>query len=207
MTWSARQWLGVPWIFSLFNTCIGAAHARRVLVERYMQIPAGARVLDVGCGTADVLAFLPPVIYTGFDPSPSYIAQAQERYKDAGTFLIMNVEQALSAPLETYDVVLAIGLLHHLTDAEAAQLFMLVRRVLTPQGRLITFDGCYIQGQSIFAQRFLAADRGAYVRTDSQYKALASPHFSTLHMHVHHDLLRIPYTHMIMRCENPIPIT
>jgi len=53
---------------------------------------------------------------------------------------------------------------HHLDDAEATKLFDLARSVLRPAGRLITFDGCYVPGQSPAARWILSRDRGQFVR-------------------------------------------
>jgi hypothetical protein len=46
----------------------------------------------------------------------------------------------------------------------------------------------------------LAKDRGKFVRTREEYLRLALARFSKVESHVRHDLLRIPYTHLIMRC-------
>jgi trans-aconitate methyltransferase len=45
------------------------------------------RVVDVGCGTGEILDFLPAGIhYHGFDLDPNYIAAAREKYSDRGRF-------------------------------------------------------------------------------------------------------------------------
>ena len=100
----------------------------------------------------------------------------------------------------TFDLVMAIGVIHHLNDAQAAKLFELARRVLRPGGRLVTFDGCYVPRQSRIARWMLAHDRGRFVRTQEEYLRLASAHFSKVESQIRHDLLRIPYTHLILRC-------
>ena len=45
-------------------------------------------------------------------------------------------------------------------------------------------------------------DRGKFVRTREEYLRLASARFPKVEPHLRHDLLRIPYTHLIMRCFN-----
>jgi hypothetical protein len=50
----------------------------------------------------------------------------------------------------------------------------------------------------------LAKDRGKFVRTRDEYLRLASTRFSKVEPHLRHDLLRVPYTHLIMRCFNQI---
>lgn len=97
-------------------------------------ICCGDRVLDVGCGPADILEYLPQGIdYTGFDISERYIAAAKRRYGERGKFSIMPVSQAVGQDA-VYDSVIAIGVLHHLTDDDADALFALAANVLRPGG-------------------------------------------------------------------------
>jgi len=51
---------------------------------RFMQflVPKGLRVLDLGCGTGDLLASLNPTLGIGVDLSPNMIAEAQKRHPD-----------------------------------------------------------------------------------------------------------------------------
>src|ERR1700730_9238775 len=51
---------------------------------RYMRflIPIGARVLDLGCGTGDLLAVLQPSLGVGVDLSPVMIDRAQSKHPD-----------------------------------------------------------------------------------------------------------------------------
>ena len=49
----------------------------------------------------------------------------------------------------------------------------------------------------------LGLDRGRFVRDRQQYEDLARAHFTVLTSHLRHDLLRIPYTHLIMECARP----
>jgi len=89
---------------------------------------------------------------------------------------------------------------HHLDDAGAARLFQFAQRALRPGGRLITLDGCYVPGQSAVARWLLDHDRGKFVRDAAAYRQLASGEFSRVETHLRPDLLRIPYTHLIIRC-------
>jgi cyclopropane fatty-acyl-phospholipid synthase-like methyltransferase len=100
-----------------------------------------------------------------------------------------------------FDIVLAIGIFHHLTDKEAIEMFELADTLLKPDGRFITFDGVYTPGQGFFTRFFLSNDRGKYVRTEDQYRAIAQKYFTDIHVSIRDDLLRLPYTHIIMECK------
>jgi predicted methyltransferase len=97
-------------------------------------------------------------------------------------------------------VVLALAIVHHLDDAEARQLFQIAYDSLKPGGKLVTFDGVWTDGQSSAARWLLARDRGEYVRSEREYVGIASQVFSNIRPSVRHDLLRIPYTHLILEC-------
>jgi cyclopropane fatty-acyl-phospholipid synthase-like methyltransferase len=189
-------------LFRLFNYLIGARHARSVLAHEYIRARKGLSILDIGCGTGDMLSFFPEVRYTGFDASASYIAAAKRRLGSRGTFLRMPLAEVAPGQFHGFDLVLAIGILHHLPDPEALRLLHLARAALTPQGRLVTYDGCRTEGQSRITRAVLASDRGAFVRWDKDLYSLASQVFPKTVPTVRHDLLRIPYTHLIMQCTN-----
>jgi SAM-dependent methyltransferase len=191
-----------PALYELFSRLVGAGHSRDTFVKTYVRPAPGDMVLDVGCGPADILDHLPGVDYFGFDISPSYIESATRRYGNRGKFFCERVSEARAfAEREgTFDIVLAIGILHHLDPAEALDLFAIARRALRPGGRLVTLDPCIVPGQSPIARYLAARDRGRFVRTEAGYRELARRDFPDVGAAVRHDLLRMPYTHIILEC-------
>ena len=97
-------------------------------------------------------------------------------------------------------MVLAVGVLHHLDDSESISLLKLAYTALKEGGRLVTYDGCYVEGQSKMAQFIISQDRGRYIRKKGEYYNLACQVFKNVKQDLRHDLLRIPYTHLIMEC-------
>ena len=187
--------------YRLFQRMVGGESARKIYLAEYAKPVSEDKILDIGCGPADVLNHLPAVNYTGLDISQEYISSAKERFGSRGRFYCGDVSlAAIDGEQGTFDLVLAIGVIHHLDDAQAAKLFALARRVLRPNGRLVTYDGCYVPEQSPIARWLLAKDRGKFVRSQEKYLHLASARFSKVEYHLRHDLLRMPYTHLIMHC-------
>jgi SAM-dependent methyltransferase len=197
-----RRLLEKPFLYQLFSWLVGAENSRSFYVERFVKPADGERVLDIGCGPADILDHLPRVEYFGFDINPSYIESAKRRYGERGRFHCQRVSEAriFTDQPNSFDIVLATGILHHLDDPEAIELFVIAKRALRPGGRLVTFDGCYVEGQSLFARYLLGKDRGEFVRTREGYARLAESVFGKVHASITHDLLRIPYTHIILEC-------
>lgn len=193
-----RRILGRPSIYRLFEGMTGRDRAGRRL-EQVLAIGSGARVLDIGCGTADILHYLPGDIdYYGFDVSGDYISAARARYGTRGSFRVHAVTPAAADELGSFDVVMALGVLHHLTDAEADDLFCVANKVLRPNGRVVTVDGTFVRGQNPLARLLLKLDRGQYVRTPEDYLVVARRSFPNVRARIIHDLLRIPYTHCIL---------
>ena len=162
--------------------------------------------MDLGCGTADVLSLLPAVDYLGIDIDPHYIRWCENHFAlfNSARFLCRDVTQVDIEELGTYDLVMAYGVLHHLTDVQAKGLLELASRALKPEGRLVTVDGCWVPKQSWIARWLLWMDRGHFVRAAEGYLGLAAPFFANIRSHIRSDLLRLPYTHLILECTCPI---
>ena len=207
MTWSPLNLLRVlelPSLYRLLGKSLGRSRAHQVFAHEYVHAQPGDRILDIGCGPADLLAELPADInYIGFDQNERYIESAGKRHGSRGQFFTGNVDLAHIDSLGTgsFDIVIASGILHHLDDRDATELFALSRAALRPGGRLITGDGCYQAGQSRIARLLLALDRGRYVRTKEAYVALASQSFASPTAFVQHNSAYIPYTTVVLICQ------
>lgn len=57
---------------------------RLKFVENYVKPFPGMKILDLGCGPEDILAYLPDVEYWGYGISEAYIAQAKTRFGNGG---------------------------------------------------------------------------------------------------------------------------
>ncbi len=109
-----------------------AYHQR--LEEIYQLIvPAGARVIELGCGTGNLLAALRPGYGVGVDISPRIVALATAKYPEL-TFACADVHD-LRAIGETFDYVVLSDLLNELHDVESA--LNEVRRLCHHRTRII----------------------------------------------------------------------
>lgn len=194
-----RTLLSIPRIYSIFQTGIGARRARARLLSDHIRPEPGDAVLDIGCGTAEILQLLQEQTYVGFDPSESYIEAARARFGHIGQFMVGSV---LKPPplLGPFNLVIAIGVLHHLDDYEAGVAIDLARANLIPGGRLVTLDPTVVEGQHPLARALAVRDRGEFVRSPSGYANLADGRFRSVELAEHHDYLRVPYTHLAMEC-------
>ncbi len=178
----------------------GACSARTRFVKTFVQPKEGDRVLDIGCGPGDILLHFPSCEYLGVDMNEGYIEQASKTYGDRGVFLCRRADEQAVTNTSYFDIVIAMGLLHHLDDSEARGFLEMTRRVLKPSGRLVTLDGVYWDGQSRLERFVMSKDRGKHIRTREQYVALAAKSFSKVKDFVEHGLIGIPYSHIILTC-------
>ena len=197
-----RAILSVPWVYNLWVSLVGSrASSRFKIVNEYMKARAGEAVYDIVCGTGSFLESLPEgVVYTGFDLSEEYITQARAKYGDRATFVHAAVGEKPDLGEACFDLAIAVGVLHHLDDPEAVALFELAAAALKPDGRLVTIDPVFDDGQSRMARWLISRDRGQNVRTREAYEALIPKEFNRHEAEVLHDLIRIPYSHCVMTC-------
>jgi cyclopropane fatty-acyl-phospholipid synthase-like methyltransferase len=199
MLQSIRSILSVPTVYRLWGEVVGGSSSVQTLVREYIRPTSDAKILEIGCGPGNMVPYLPQSGYLGFDLSPEYIDQARKRFPKA-RFACERVSQFKLAAEQSFDLVLAIGVIHHLDDSEAIQLFEVAHQALKAGGRLVTVDGVFTDDQSGTARWLLSKDRGSYVRTKDAYLSLAKDVFEDVTPVVRHDLLRIPYTHLILQC-------
>lgn len=195
-----RSILAFPAMYRLFGHVVGAHQSRIRCVEQHIRPSPGDQVLDCGCGPGDFLDYLSDVEYVGIDIDEDYIRAARSRFGDRATFRLGPVDAETMREKEHYDLVLAWGLLHHLEDDQVLAFLHLARASLKPSGRLVTLDGCYTKDQSAAARWLLNMDRGGHVRSLDAWLDLVRPVFPAVQAHVREDLLRIPYTQVIMEC-------
>jgi SAM-dependent methyltransferase len=199
-----RGWLDIAPLYSLVQNLLGATAVRRRFLVEYVRPNPGERILDLGCGPGDVVAWLPPMDYLGLDLNPRYVRAARRRYGSRGRFRQADVRSLAADDLGRFDVIIAIGVLHHLSDPEAAQMIAAAAGLLAPGGRLVTLDPGRSPETPRTACWLLARDRGDTIRSPDGYRALAHPAFHLVESHVHHDLARVPYTHVVLVCRQPV---
>lgn len=194
-----------PAVYAAFHRLVGADRFRRRLVAEHLALRPGHRLLDVGCGPGDLLAYLPDEVeYHGYDAEPAYVERARQRFGSRGTFHCRRVSATEGDELGRFDRVVASGILHHLDDADADRLFRDAARWLAPGGRLVSVDGAFVAGQPWLARWLLERDRGCHVRTPEGYRRLAEPHFAGIDVAVRQDLARLPLTHAVLTCYEPL---
>ena len=199
ITSGVRNILSFPWIYNFVQRFLGADKLRSVYVGRYICPVNAKKILDIGCGTSEILSFISNnAEYVGYDLSERYIASARAKYGDRGVWHCAPVSEMDAANLGTFDLVMANGIFHHLNDTEATHLIDVASKALKPSGRFVSLDCCFTPGQSRISRFIVSKDRGQNIRTPERYAELVRNSFCSVDVNVHHELLKVPYTHVIL---------
>lgn len=170
-------------VYRLTQTVFSERRSKQLILDE-MIFPAledatsSCVVLDIGCGPGNLARFLPDgVSYLGFDPDAGYIRSAKERYsqRPETTFFVSTASSALDNPElpdESIDVAIVHGVLHHVSDLIAQEIFELARRKLKPNGRMLVLEPVFFEGQSKWRRFVMGLDRGKNIKPSDEWDAL-----------------------------------
>ncbi|MFN3149663.1 class I SAM-dependent methyltransferase [Bremerella sp.] len=110
--------------------------------------PDAKSVLDIGCGagnyTVKLLERIPGMVSTLIDLSQPMLDRARQRVSSGGakeTATVQGDIREVELPKETFDVVMAAAVLHHLrSDAEWNHVFQKIFQVMRPGGIFLVSD-------------------------------------------------------------------
>eukprot|EP01037_Dinobryon_pediforme_P004391 gene4391-4437_t len=190
--------LELPALYQAYQEIGGFFGARVTAIRDYLDLRAGARVIDIGCGPGYILRHLPADIdYVGLDIDEPSIAFARAKFGTRARFEARYFDEAAARELGPADVVMMNGVMHHIADDDLIATLRLVHGALKPGGVLFTLDGCYAPGQGRLEKWLLDNDRGVHVRSAEAYRALLEAAFPDVTLHVRNRLSRLPYTFAI----------
>ena len=110
---------------------------------RRLPMSPGARVLDIGCGTGELLRRLrakyPHAMLAGLDPVPQMLAEARAKLNGTEDLRI-GYADSLPWPAGSFDLVVSCNMFHYITHPVEALREM--ARVLRPGGAIVLTDWC-----------------------------------------------------------------
>lgn len=146
----------------------------------WLAVPAGARWLDVGCGTGAlsqiILEVASPGEVIGIDPSEGYIAYAREHIPEARARFLVGDAQALPVAGATYDAVAAGLMLNFVSDPNRALTEM--RRVARAGGTVAAYVWDYagqMQLMRYFWDAAVALDPAAFPLDEGRRFPICQP--------------------------------
>ena len=199
-----RSLLGRPRIYDLLQSLWGAAAFYRDYVGVTLKPVGGQRLLDIGCGTGSLVAYLPEgVEYVGIEPDEGYVEAARSRYGSRGRFIRGYYDAAVARELGRFDIVSMSGILHHIDDSDAERLFGTLAAHSIADGLVASADPVTEPGQPLVSRLLMAWDRGRNIRDAAHYRRLAAGSFRDVDARVLRQDLP-PYANLIMTCRTPL---
>ena len=142
---------------------------QRKVIEEKFRGTAGEKILDIGCGTGEFSVLFNPASYTGVDIEPAYIAYAKNNYK--GIFMEGDAT-SMNFSNNSFDRVVIIGVLHHLSDEVSLRVLKEARRVLKPNGNMLVMEDVATPEDGKLTGLLHKLDKGDYIREAEEYRAL-----------------------------------
>lgn len=187
-------------LYELFQFTLSGHKTKAKLRDEVLKPSGVTKVLDFGCGIGYHSREFLDVEYFGIEPLQGCIERANRMYRsEKTTFLVGDHQTLKSVPDSSYDLIIAIGVLHHIDNGVFSNFLEEAYRILKPGGRLTTFDPVFHENQSFLSRWVVSKDRGEYIRTTDEYLAPVEKIFSAGVTHkIYKRLLRIPYDHIHM---------
>jgi SAM-dependent methyltransferase len=197
-----QRWLKVPFLYNFFQEVIGGNALRRKFIQSHVRPRPGDKIIDIGCGPAQILPWLPDVDYLGFDVNHACIASAKRTHADKGTFVVGDtVSLCDDSRFRNADIVIGLGILHHLGNDDATHCIQFAHRALKQGGRFVSLEACWVPNQGFLSRYIMSKDRGQNIRTEQMYRQLAGNVFKSVDVWIDTKPLRIPYAIVILECQ------
>lgn len=184
-----------PWFYESFQNLLGAQQARKCFFGEWVQTQDNSNVLELGCGPTSSLAFIRYHSYHGIDINPQHIAQHQSKISPTVHFETGAAQDVVPHLSKTFDVVLALGFLHHLNDKSVTDLLDAAIEKLRQNGSIFFLEPVYLEKQNRIAKLLKDLDSGKHVRTLDGYCKLMQREGFRFDYRITHDSLRVPYDH------------
>lgn len=197
---SLKKYLENPFFFNFFEKLMGARRPRKRFVDNFVKPTANENILDIGCGTGELLDFFPDNInYLGIDNNPEYIDFAKKKYNYKGNFICSDINNKNNLIKNNYyDVVMCAGVIHHLDDISSKNLLKKSLEFLKKGGRFVSFDPVLVPNQKFLSKLLVQNDRGNYVRNVEKYENLISEIYENYKIFQKNDLHYYNYDILIM---------
>lgn len=179
-----KRLISFGWVYELVQFVAGANIYRTKVTRDYIKPFEGCKILDIGCGTGEYVRFLDKFCrqyeYYGFDSEANYIERGKALFKGRPEIHLRH--QMLTAEtideIGQFDIVIAIGVMHHMSDEVVLSLLHTAKAALKPGGRLVTYDPGRFENEKIMETFFAKYDRGRNIRPQAAYAKLISQVFT-----------------------------
>lgn len=194
-----KRILAYPRIYNLYQSLIGANAYLKHFSETFIETEKYVRMLDMGCGTANIVPFLSSKIdYLGIDFSQKYINYASRKYSKH-TFLCGNIceQNQING---AFDIIISKGVMAGLNDIELLKMFDVITSLSNKNTRIILSDMNHRNDSSVFEKFIQRHERNKELRSKDDYIRLISQKFKIDKITELNNVYRIPYSRIVFEC-------
>lgn len=189
-------------LYELFQFWIGRRGLSEIVHHKIIKPQGVKKILDFGCGIGYHSTEFPNSEYLGIEPLQGCVDKANKMFKNSKNSFILGDHTTLkSIPDSSFDLIIAIGVLHHINDSIFDEFIRESHRILKSGGRLTTLDPVYHKNQSLISKWVVSRDRGNWVRNVDGYLGPIRKMYRQEPTHkIYTNLLKIPYDHISIEC-------
>ena len=188
-----------PLIYKIIQCIMSGTSFRNNIIKKNIT-KSNLKILDIGCGPAQILKHIPQCDYYGYDIDQRSIQYAKKKYYQKNyRFYCKKFNKTEVKKLPKFDYVIFFGILHHLSNKEADKMLTLCKQIMKKNSILLTEDPILVEKQNPIAKFLIKKDRGTNVRKKKEYINLLKKHFKKVKNKVTHQFF-IPYTWFTTIC-------
>ena len=188
-----------PLIYKIIQRIMSGTSFRNNIIKKNIT-KSNLKILDIGCGPAQILEHIPQCNYYGYDIDQRSIQYAKKKYYQKNyRFYCKKFNKTEVKKLPKFDYVSFFGILHHLSNKEADKMLTLCKQIMKKNSILLTEDPILVEKQNPIAKFLIKKDRGTNVRKKKEYINLLKKHFKKVKNKVTHQFF-IPYTWFTTIC-------
>ena len=193
------NFINSPLVYRIIQYIMSGTSFRNSIIKKNIK-KSNLKILDIGCGPAQILEQIPRCDYYGYDIDQRSIQYAKKKYRKKNYhFYCKKFNKTEIKKLPKFDFVIFFGILHHLSNKEADKMLTLCKRTMKKNSKLLTEDPILVEKQNIIAKFLIEKDRGINVRQKKEYINLLKKHFKKIKNKVTHQFF-IPYTWFTTIC-------
>ncbi len=199
-TSSIYNFINNPLVYKIIQKIMSGTSLRKKIIKANIK-KKNLNILDIGCGPAEVIDYIPGCKYYGYDIDKRSIEYAKKKYSNKNYhFFCKKFHNKEIKKLPMFDFVILFGILHHLNNKQANNVLALCKKKMKKNSKLLTEDPIFVNNQNFVARFLISKDRGNNVRKEKEYLKLLKLHFKNLKSKVTHQFF-IPYTWFTTICK------
>lgn len=196
-----KRLLNYAIFYNFYQNLIGCNRFLKNYTKDYLKLKDGDKVLDLGCGTANMVKYFPSGVkidYTGIDFQKNYIDYCSKKYKNY-TFICKNLLDEINLD-KKFNIIYSEAVLAAISDEQIYKMFVTIQKHSDKNTRIILSDMNYKEDAS-FLMRFLQSnERNKNVRRKDDYIKLLTDYFNIDKVYELDNVYRIPYSKVVFEC-------